>query len=278
VLPGCSSATRTFDYMTSVPVSTSPRLIRSSGYYVSRRFDALVNFRDLGGHETETGRFTRRGVFYRADGVHRCSASDTALLEGLGVSRVVDLRTAHERVSDGSVDPRHPSIEYRHVPLLDDVSGLGEIAHDEPLVVSYLQMLEERSGRVVAAVNAVVGAPGPVVFHCTAGKDRTGVLAAVLLRAVGVPTEAVVADYAKSHAAMDRLIAWYRTNRPSTDAPVQAVEPGDDRRRRLMGAEPQWMAKVLDVLERRHDGAERYLLSAGATPSTLRELRRRLVQ
>jgi protein-tyrosine phosphatase len=170
--------------MTSVPVSSSSsRVVRSSGYYASRRFDALVNFRDLGGHETETGRFTRRGVFYRADGVHRCSASDTALLVGMGMTRVVDLRTAHERVSDGSFDPRHATIEYRHVPLLDDVSGFGEIVHDEPLVVSYLQMIDERSGRIVAAVNAVVGAPGPVVFHCTAGKDRTGVLAAVMLRA-----------------------------------------------------------------------------------------------
>ena len=105
-----------------------------------------------------------------------------------------------------------------------------------------------------------------------------GVLAALLLRAVGVPQEVVVEDYAKSHAAMERLVAWYVANRPTTDAPVRSVGPEDDRRRRLMGAEPQWMATVLDVVERRHGGAERYLLSAGATPSTLRALRGRLLQ
>ena len=264
--------------MTSVPVSSSPRLLHSSRSRERRRFDALVNFRDLGGHETETGRFTRRGVIYRADGVQRCTPADVAQLESLGVKRVVDLRTAHERVSDGLFDPRHPSIEYRHVPLLDDVSGIGEIAHGEPLVVSYLQMINDSSGRIVEAVNAVVGSPGPVVFHCIAGKDRTGVLAALLLRAVGVPHDVVVADYAKSHAAMDCLVAWYVANRASAGAPLTAVAPDDHQRRRLMGAEPRWMAKVLEVLEPRHGGAERYLLGAGVTPSTLRALRTRLVQ
>lgn len=264
--------------MTSAHVSSSTRVIRSSGYHERRRFDALVNFRDLGGHETETGRFTRRGVVYRADGVQRCTPADVAQLELLGVARVVDLRTAYERLNDGSFDPRHPSIEYRHVPLLDDLSGLGEIAHDEPLVVSYLQMIHESGGRIVEAVNAVVGSPGPVVFHCTAGKDRTGVLAALLLRAVGVAQDVVIEDYAKSHAAMDRLIAWYVANRPMANAPLLAAAADDDRRRRLMGAEPQWMAKVLDVVERRHGGAERYLLAAGATASTLRALRSRLLQ
>ena len=263
--------------MTSVPALSVSRVIRSSGYHARPRFEALVNFRDLGGHATTTRRVTRRSVMFRADGLQRCTAVDVATLEALGVRRVVDLRTAHERLDDGSFDPRHPSIEYRHVPILDDVSGIGEIVHDEPLVVSYLHMIDERGGRIVEAVNAVVGSPGPVVFHCTAGKDRTGVLAALLLTAVGVPKETVVADYAKSHAAMEKLIAWYRVHRPSPDAPVQAPVAGDDRRRRLMGAEPEWMAKVLDVVERRHGGAERYLLRAGATAATLRELRVRLV-
>ena len=103
-------------------------------------------------------------------------------------------------------------------------------------------------------------------------------LAALLLRAVGVPHDVVVADYAKSHAAMDCLVAWYVANRASAGAPLTAVAPDDHQRRRLMGAEPRWMAKVLEVLEHRHGGAERYLLGAGVTPSTLRALRTRLVQ
>ena len=181
----------------------------------------------------------------------------------------------HEQPS--CIDPRHPSIEYRHVPLLDDVAGMGEIAHDEPLVVSYLHMIDERSGRIVEALNAVVGAPGPVVFHCTAGKDRTGVLAALLLSAVGVTHDVVIEDYAKSYAAMDRLVAWYAANRPHEGSPVRALASGDDRRRRLMGAKPQWMAKVLEAVDRRYGGAERYFLSSGATPAVLRELRARLL-
>ena len=263
--------------MTTASAPSGTRIIRSSGYRTHPRFDALVNFRDLGGHLTEQGRETRRGTVFRADGVHRCTPSDVATLEAIGVRRVIDLRTAHERVDDGSFDPRHATIEYRHVPLLDEVSGLGEIAHDEPLVVSYLHMLDERGARIVEVVNALVGAPGPVVFHCTAGKDRTGVVSAVLLRAVGVPAERVVLDYAKSGAAMERLVAWYRANRPDGDAPVQDPA-GDARRTRLMGAEPAWMRRVLEHLEKRHGGAERYLLAQGATASVVRDLRTRLLR
>lgn len=256
-------------------ITTSKRLIRSAGYLERPRFEALVNFRDLGGHATEQNRVTRTRTVYRADGVHRCTPNDLATLEALGVRRVVDLRTAHERLADGSFPPRHETIEYRHVPILDDVSGLGEIAHDEPLVVSYLHMIEERGARIVEALDAVVGSPGPVVFHCTAGKDRTGVLAALVLRAVDVPVETVVADYAKSHDAMERLVAWYRRNEPAGDT-VRSVED-DPARERLMGARPEWMTRVLDVVDTRHGGALRYLLAAGATPATLRVLRSRML-
>jgi protein-tyrosine phosphatase len=261
--------------MNSNTISTGSRVVRSAGFHERPRFDALVNFRDLGGHATERHRVTRTRTVFRADGVHRCTPNDLATLEALGVRRVVDLRTAHERLADGSFPARHETIEYRHVPLLDDVSGLGEIAHDEPLVVSYLHMIEERGERIVEAMNAVVASPGPVVFHCTAGKDRTGVLAALMLRAVDVPVDTVVADYAKSHAAMGRLIAWYKRNEPAGDT-VRSIAD-DPARERLMGARPEWMAKVLDVVDRRHGGAQRYLLAAGATPTMLRVLRTRML-
>jgi protein-tyrosine phosphatase len=255
--------------------SDTRRVIRSSGWLDRPRFDALVNFRDLGGHATERHRTTRPRTVYRADGVHRCTPGDVATLEALGVRRVVDLRTAHERVADGSFAPQHPTIEYRHVPILDDVSGIGEIAEDEPLVVSYLHMIEQRSSRIVQAIEAIVGSPGPVVFHCTAGKDRTGVMAALILQALGVPRETIVADYAKSQMAMDRLIAWYKAHRPERDSVVDpAVDPS---RAKLMGARPEWMHRVLDVVDLRYGGAERYLLASGATPTTLRALRVRLL-
>jgi protein-tyrosine phosphatase len=251
------------------------RIVRSAGYLDRPRFEALVNFRDLGGHATERHRVTRHRTVFRADGVHRCTAADIATLEALGVRRVIDLRTAQERVTDGSFAAQHPTIDYRHVPILDDVSGIGEIVHAEPLVVSYLHMLEERAARLVRAVEAIVGAPGPVVFHCTAGKDRTGVLAALVLQTLGVPRETIVADYAKSEGAMDRLIAWYRAHRPESDG---VRDPSTDpARSKLMGARPEWMHKVLDVLDERYGGAERYLLAAGATPTTLRALRVRML-
>ena len=253
------------------------REVRSSGYYERLRFEALVNVRDLGGHPTPNGRLTRRRSVFRADGVHRATEPDIAMLEGVGVRRVIDLRTPWERTDEGFFTPSHRRIDYRHVPLLDEVDSIKEITEGEPLVVSYLTMIEHRSGRIVEAIDAIVGTNGAAVFHCTAGKDRTGVVAALVLRSVGVPADRVIADYAKSERAMERLVAWYKANRPAdTTGPVQDPA-GDPIRQRLMGARPEWMATVLDTVERRYGGAERYLLASGATPGTLRQLRRRLL-
>lgn len=234
-------------------------------------FDALFNFRDLGGHPTDSGRFTLPGAVFRSDGIHRCTEGDIMVLEDLGVRRVVDLRTERERRDDGSFPTGHLCIEYCHIPLLNDVSGLGEITPDEPLVVSYLRMLDERGPRFADTLSAVVDAGGAVVFHCTAGKDRTGMVAALLLRAVGAGLDSVVEDYAKSELAIARLVSWYRAQ-GGTDAPVH--DPArDDRRRMLMQARPRWMANVLALVDLRYGGAAQYLLDAGTSPATLQALR-----
>src|SRR5688572_346755 len=92
----------------------------------SRRlmFDALFNFRDLGGYPAREGNATTRwGVMFRSDGVHRATPRDLERLVELGVATVVDLRTTHERREDGSFDDAPSSVAYHHVPLFDDLTG-----------------------------------------------------------------------------------------------------------------------------------------------------------
>ena len=243
-------------------------------------FDALFNFRDLGGFETITGEVTRYGHVFRSDGVHRCTPDDVRRLEQLGIRRVVDLRTVHERADDGCFDPQHPHIDYRHVPILDDVSGAGKPSslHDEPLVATYLDIVTARGERIVEALRWIVNSPGPVVFHCAAGKDRTGVVAALALATIGVPDERIIADYARSAEAMERLIAWYRERRNGEQQlVVTRTEEDDARLQRALSADPAWMQFVLDAVRLEYGTVRRYLVAVGATPSLIDGLHTKLL-
>ena len=200
-------------------MSTAPRTRRLE-------FEALFNFRDLGGYTTADGSHTRWGSVFRADGLHRATPGDLRRLEAIGITTVVDLRTGHERVDDGSFDAEHPSIDYRHSPIFDDLTGDDRPNRESEnyLAELYVRMIAAKGDRLVGAVRAIVDAPGPVVFHCTAGKDRTGVVAALMLSAVGVADDTIAQDYALSHAAMDALVDWYRTNRSaSANNPMAGV-------------------------------------------------------
>jgi protein tyrosine/serine phosphatase len=247
----------------------------------STPFDALFNFRDLGGHVTATGRHVRRGVVYRSDGMHRATLDDLGRIELLGITRVVDLRTTHERTEDGCFDDAHPSIEYSHIPIFERLSGVAgarveTVADDDevPLLTTYRMMLTDKRDRLVTAIEAVAGAPGPVVFHCTAGKDRTGVVAALLLSTVGVSDEVIVDDYGRSRAAMARLVEWYRANRRDDTTGAGLT---DARSSRLLGAEPEWMRVVLRELRAEHGSIRDYLLAAGATPALLAGIEAKLL-
>ena len=242
------------------------------------------NFRDLGGYPGRDGRPLRWRRLFRSDHLGALTEQDRATLAELGVTRSFDFRGVDERANTPYEVPglqQHslaiePSV-VQNLQLMSDAGrALDAGAAVEVMQDTYRAFVTDYSERFARLLAHLLEDDSPSVFHCTAGKDRTGVIAAVVLRAVGVSAERVIADYAKSAAAMERLIAWYRANRPYDGAPVQDPT-GDARRTRLMGAEPAWMDRVLDHLEQRHGGAERYLLAQGATPTVVRDLRARLV-
>lgn len=237
------------------------------------RFDGLVNFRDLGGHPTVEGRTTRHGRVFRSDSVHKATPDDIDRLLDLGVRRVIDLRTDHERESDGSVHGRHGDIEVHSVALLDSTVP-HEAGEQIDLTTIYLHILRDRGTVLIEAVRLLVTGDGAAVFQCTAGKDRTGVLAAVLLSSVGVPDEHIVADYERSASAMPALIAWYRANLP--DAPLVARADAGDASGRMLSASAALMQPFLAALRDEYGSAERYLLDHGLAADELRRLKLRL--
>jgi protein-tyrosine phosphatase len=237
------------------------------------------NVRDLGGLPTTDGRHTRFGMVLRADTVQEL-APDAArwLRTDYGLRTVVDLRTQLEAQREGRGPLAAEPVTYHNLPFLPDQAIIpgadrGDVIvadrYERDRVGHYLDYLRRAPEAVVSAVEAVA-AGSPALFHCAAGKDRTGVLAAVLLEAVGVEREAVVADYALTNDRLDRIAA--KLARLPTYAPSM---PRRDRA--SMACEPHTMAAFLEALDDRYGGARRWLQSVGLPAATLQSLRECLV-
>jgi protein-tyrosine phosphatase len=234
------------------------------------------NARDLGGLVTTEGRRVRPGVVYRADGLHRLPAPEIERLAEAGIRTVVDLRTHDELEAAPSValGDRDEPIEVRHLPVIDKVwprELFGPEIDDDPvgfLVARYVEMLDE-GATAIAEVFALLADPArrPLAFHCSAGKDRTGVVAALVLGLVGVGDDDIAEDYAHSAEAMAELIDWIRTNRP------QAATSMDEQPKAYLSCPADAMHGFLDALRQRHGDVASYLGSIGVPAATIAAVR-----
>lgn len=226
-----------------------------------------VNFRDVGGLPAGALR-TRSGVLYRSGNLARLEDDGVAMLDGLGIRRIIDLRADEEvayapsRVEDASIIER--------VPLfLGSVASF--FADDVPLTEMYRRLVEDSADRVVQVVRGIV-ADQPVLVHCTVGKDRTGVTVALTLAAAGVDSEAVVADYARTEAL---LPAW--RNR-SVVAQLRRMHPEAVHLEELATRSPApVMRDLLGGVTARYGSPSDYLRAHGMADDEVDELRRVLL-
>ena len=240
-------------------------------------WDGCLNVRDLGGHRTEDGGETAYGRIVRADSVSNLTPEGWQALVDYGVRTVIDLRGDHERDDD----PRGElPVEVRHAPFMEaseaeweeiaeELERLDDLPVADATREAYLLFLERFRPNVGAAVRAVADAPaGGVVVHCVGGKDRTGLLTALLLHLAGVPVEDIAADYALSE---ERL-------RPRHDAWLEAADTEAERRRleRITHTPPEVITGLFEELERRYGSVENYLRSAGVSDEGLARARARL--
>jgi hypothetical protein len=216
--------------------------------------------RDLGGLPTEDGSVTVRGRVMRADDIGLAGPEAWQAAAGDGVRRVVDLRFPDERERRGSpttLDVVHVSVLGDRDPVYWDMlhaerDRVGDAGYH---AFSYRSFLDRHADRFADAVTAVASTPeGAVAFHCVAGKDRTGIVAGLLLRLAGVSLDAVDADYALSG---DRLRA----------AGYVAIDYRGVRQAPLSPAGV--MRDVLVWLEGRHGSVAEYLASSGCADETL---------
>jgi protein-tyrosine phosphatase len=240
----------------------------------SLEWAGCLNVRDLGGVALEAGGETRYGALVRADNIRRLSDAGWRALAAHGVARIVDLRWPEELEED---PPRDVDIDVVHVSLLgeldpdfsDDVRDY--MAVDDPAgywAISYTRILRAYAPNFARALAAIADPEGAVVFHCAGGKDRTGLVAALLLRLAGAPIEAIAHDYS--------LTAERRAREP--DRWVEAARDENERERRLFmqHTPPEAMQRALEQLEREHGTVEAYLRQAGLDQLHIERLRERL--
>jgi protein-tyrosine phosphatase len=228
-------------------------------------WEGCCNIRDLGGLPTEDGGETRFGAVVRADDISLLSERGRSALEAYGVVRIVDLR--HED------PPYEPPVELVRVPLFDAQSILevDELLADvdEPVAWrrrNYLFLLDRFKGNFGRAVTEVVEAPeGTVLIHCAGGIDRTGLVAALLLRLAGVAVETIAQDYAES------AVGWAPALEPWI---AEAPDAAERRKRKLLSViTAQTMHEVLVELERQHGSTRELLASVGVEESALDHVR-----
>jgi protein-tyrosine phosphatase len=226
---------------------------------------ALLNARDLGGLPTAAGA-TPFGVVVRSDGLGRLTEAGRAELLAYGVRTIVDLRSETEVRAAPSPLRHHPG--YRNLPFIDE-AGLELLDRSDVAADTYLWQLESQAARVAAILRAVAGAPaGGVLVHCMAGKDRTGMVAALLLSVAGAGRQVVAEDYALSTAGLVPMLEE-----------ALAAEPDAGRRarlRRAYAAPPKAIVRLLEDLDGRYGGVDGYLRWAGVDAETRELLGRRL--
>lgn len=236
------------------------------------------NFRDLGGYPTGSNEVTRWGLLFRADGLQRLQGDDLEVVRALGLRTVVDLRSQTELDERGSF-PRHElEVEFAHHPIVDrtwdqEDDVIGDRTDHDFLVHAYTVMLAEGARRFGEAIEQLAK-PGalPAVFHCAAGKDRTGLLAALLLGALGVPREVILGDYGLTRAGMVRMRAWAEQEFP------EMVERMAETPSAYFAALPEALGEVLDGVVARHGSIRELVRAIGVSDDALASLGAQLLQ
>jgi protein-tyrosine phosphatase len=259
--------------------------------------EGAFNFRDLGGYPSRDGRSTRWGRLFRSDTLHELTAEDVEILRGLGLVTVVDLRTPRElaRTGRGRLEPE--KIDFHHLSVLGDAApAMGESTNREgggageggdgrrddgqpegedpgEAIAAPAPVGEDLSARYrwyldvgresLAAALQLIGDPArlPLVFHCAAGKDRTGVLAALVLDLVGVDHNDIVEDYLITAGRMELILGRFRSD-PTLAERLARVPPA------TYGVEAVTMRSFLEGLHLEFGGARAWATDAGV-PTTI---------
>jgi protein-tyrosine phosphatase len=237
-------------------------------------FEACFNFRDLGGYETSAGRRVRWGRVFRSDNLGRFTDRDLESAMALGLRTVIDLRASAELVRDGRF-PGTSDVTFRHLPVFEE-----DALPFEPVTSAtsppapgdgYIRMVGDGTSAFADALRSIAEDEHAAVFHCAAGKDRTGIVAAMLLSTLGVPDASIVTDYSLSEVAFDATYEWAVLNDPQLQADLDGLPSW------MHASPPAAMHALLQAVRAQHGSIEGYLIEHGLEHEAMDALRGRLL-
>lgn len=233
------------------------------------------NIRDLGGYRTRDGHLTKWRRMLRGDGLHKIAPGGDSVLRDAGLRSVIDLRSGAELVEEPNPFATATGIDFNPLPLFNDLAptmqGIKTRNPDDLLLDFYLSALRDSTGPIRDILGTIAEAPeGAVLFHCTAGKDRTGLIAALLLGTAGVDRDTIIDDYTMTGQRIGPLIAELlaRTRANGGDVETHA---------RFLRSDPATMAATLDHIDREHGSIPGYLQDIGVSKGQISVLRDRLL-
>ena len=237
--------------------------------------EGTLNARDLGGLPTSDGRTTRSGVLMRTDTLQELTEADLKWFGELPLRMIIDLRTSYETTNEGRGPLADTDVGYGNFSFVSDDlmrprdengAVIVRDRQEQQRVDHYLDYLRLAPTQVAGAL-AALAEPGatPAVFHCAAGKDRTGVLAAMLLTLAGVDREAIIADYALTNERIHLIAARLRR----LDTYGKGLQEVKDTR---LAADPDTMRDFLGAVDELFGGVRQWALDNGVDESTVRRL------
>ncbi len=259
----------------SKEIITSERLVCMEGTH---------NFRDLGGYKTQSGKYVKWGQIFRSDALSKLTSRDQQLLTRLGLKTVCDFRSKAEVERSPDNLPGDDSIAYLHLPVsshnFDTLSALERLqkGDTEWLTESFMRegyitnidQYAQTWGKVLTCLS--LSENRPLVFHCTAGKDRTGTCAAILLLLLGVPEETVILDHGLSNLFLanflEKLFVYFK----AFGIEREKISP-------YLTAPEDAIISLLNHIRKKYGSSEKYLIKmTGINPETINCLRRDLLE
>ena len=234
-------------------------------------FEGCVNFRDLGGYRTVEGRTVKWERLFRSDALHELTGDDISKArDELGLRAIVDLRNHDEVKRDGNGALPDSGLDYYHFPLLEErgspppIDG-ADVA--ERLAITYEWMVHNAGALIAETVTTIAHrCEQSLVFHCSAGKDRTGIIAAILLGTLGVDQDTIMANYLLTNEVVAAI-----------HKRVMVMDPRSELTADTLRAQPVAMSRFLAALHSTYGGPEKYLLGHGVSEESIGLLRHRLL-
>lgn len=235
------------------------------------RLTGAKNIRDLGGYTTDTGARTKTHEFLRGDTLSNLTDEDCRLLIDYGVRCVIDLRSQDEvERSPDRLHQLYESIVYVNIPLQDHVRANRYTSEFPPSMWQLYYWLLDDSGSSFRQIFETIEqyTDSCILFHCAGGKDRTGLLAMLLLKLAGVDDETVIGDYSLSEKVMKDIFPLQAAEMESRGLTVPPY---------ILKSPPEDMQRALKHLHANYHTAENYLMHLGLTANEINAIRKKLV-